>query len=325
MSTAKHADFEALSAFVDGEAPEWADHVAGCPQCRATAAELRALSAKVATAGAPPPAAQREAAIAAALGAAPFGDRSDAGVTRPPAPAAARHEVERARRARRRWAPGSWAMPAIAAIVLACVGFAGLILASTRSTDHETTFAGPALDTKAESGVAGAPSAPVGDLGDVSDAATLRARALAVGAVPPAGGPASAVRSSASANSGAASDAQASSTNTGNTGGSLSACCDSGGTGSAALAPAPNATSGAGGASSAAGGAATFAPNAVGTRPCEQQARGREPGLGPVTYFATARRGAVPAYVLGFSTGPNVTLVMLAQAGCTEILRSAGP
>ena len=32
--TAKHADFDALSAFVDGEAPEWADHVAACPRCR---------------------------------------------------------------------------------------------------------------------------------------------------------------------------------------------------------------------------------------------------------------------------------------------------
>src|SRR5687767_4425470 len=66
--TDKHADFEALSAFVDGEAPEWADHVAGCPECRAAAAELRALSAKVAAPAPPPPAAQREAAIAAALG-----------------------------------------------------------------------------------------------------------------------------------------------------------------------------------------------------------------------------------------------------------------
>ncbi|MDP1806956.1 MAG: hypothetical protein Q8K72_17405, partial [Acidimicrobiales bacterium] len=68
--TAEHADFEALSAFVDGEAPEWAEHVAGCPRCRATAAELRALSARVAAPADRPPAAQREAAIAAALGAA---------------------------------------------------------------------------------------------------------------------------------------------------------------------------------------------------------------------------------------------------------------
>jgi hypothetical protein len=44
-----------------------------------------------------------------------------------------------------------------------------------------------------------------------------------------------------------------------------------------------------------------------------------------VTYFATARRGNVPAYVLGFVSGPNVTLLMLAQDGCTELLRSAGP
>ncbi|MDP1804920.1 MAG: hypothetical protein Q8K72_07130, partial [Acidimicrobiales bacterium] len=155
----------------------------------------------------------------------------------------------------------------------------------------------PALDSKAESAVSGAPTAPVGDLGDVPDAATLRARALAVGATSSAGASASAARSS----SGAASDSQASPTNTGNT--------------SAALSPAP----------ASGGTAAVVAPNVVGTRPCEERARAREPNLGPVTYFATARRGNVPAYVLGFGTGPTVTLLMLAQDGCAELLRSAGP
>jgi hypothetical protein len=321
MSTAKHADFEALSAFVDGEAPEWADHVAGCPQCRATAAELRALSAKVASAGAPPPAAQREAAIAAALGAATFGDRADAGVTRPLAPAATRHDAQRARFARRRWSPGSWAMPAVAAVVLACVGFAGVILASTRSTDHETvTLAGPARDSKAETAV-GAPTAPVGDLGDVPDAATLRARALGVGAA--SAGASSLARTDSPAPAAvAAADAQSSATNTGGTGAAVSSPTVGGGAGGTANFNAtPSASSGV---SAAGGSSAVIAPNAVGTRPCEVQARSREPGLGPVTYFATARRGNVPAYVMGFVTGPNVTLLMLAQDGCGELLR-AGP
>lgn len=292
--TAKHADFEALSAFVDGEAPEWAEHVAGCPQCRATAAELRALSARVAAPASPPPAAQREASIAAALGVADLD--AGAGATPPLEPAAAaRHEAHRARFGR--LASRSWAMPAVAAVVVALLGLSGVILSANRSTDENTaTFAGPALDAKAESAVPGAPSAPVGDLGDVPDAATLRARALGVGAAPSAaaGTAASTGRSTASSNSGTASDSATS-------------------TGSA----------GAGGA--AGGSAAAVAPNVVGTRPCEERVRAREPGLGPVTYFATARRGNVPAYVLGFSTGPTVTLLMLAQDGCAELLRSVGP
>jgi hypothetical protein len=302
MTTAKHADFEALSAFVDGEAPEWADHVAGCAACRATAADLRALSAQVGVPAEPPPAAQREAAIAAALDALAL---PGAGAAAAPAPAeTAGHEVHR-RRFRR--APRPWAMPAVAAVVVALLGLSGVILSANRSTDENaTTFAGPALDSKAESAVAGAPTAPVGDLGDVPDAATLRARAVGVATT-------SAARSSA--NSGAAADAGVPPSPT-NTGGG------SGGAGGSALSAAPVGSSGV---SASGGSASVIAPNAVGTRPCEERARAREPGLGPVTYFATARRGNVPAYVLGFSTGPTVTLLMLAQDGCSELLRSAGP
>jgi hypothetical protein len=324
--TAKHADFDALSAFVDGEAPEWADHVAGCPRCRAAAAELRALSARVGAPADPPPPAQREAAIAAALGLAGVDAGAGAGVTRRLEPAVAdRHEVPRVR-PRSRWASQSWAMPAIAAVVLACVGFAGVILSSTRSTDHEATFAGPALDSKGESAVGGAPNAPVGDLGDVPDAATLRARALGLAPTVAAGGTSVATgRASSSADSGA----QSSATNTGSTGAALSSGAASGGTGGSATSVPPNATSGAGGAGGAgsAGGAANvIAPNAIGTRPCEERARAREPGLGPVTYFATARQGTVPTYVLGFGAGGGpVTLLMLAQDGCAELLRSVGP
>lgn len=324
--TAKHADFEALSAFVDGEAPEWADHVAGCPQCRATAAELRAMSAAVGAPPAPAPAAQRDTAIAAALG--------SAGPTVPAAEP--RHETQPARFERRR-EPGRlrrpqaepgrlrrpqaqlrpWAMPAAAAVVAGLLGLAGLVLTSTRSTDETTTVAGPAFDSKAESALPGSPSVPVGDLGDVTDAATLRARALGVG--PTAG--ATAGRSTSSGNSAADAGVSASESITGNTG----AAASSGGAGGAGGSATLNAPSVA---SSGSGGAATnIAPNAVGTRPCEEQARSREPTLGPVTYFATARRGATPAYVLGFASnaGPTVTLLMLAQDGCSELLRSAGP
>lgn len=316
--TAKHADFEALSAFVDGEAPEWADHVAGCPRCRAAAAELRALSATVARPADPPAPAQREAAIAAALGAAAFDNSAVAGATRPlEAAGAARHDAQTERfgrsepgRLRRpQWGSRPWAMPAVAAVVVALLGLSGVILSANRSTDENaTTFAGPAPDAKTESAVPGAPSAPVGDLGEVPDAATLRARALAVGAASAAGGAATASgRATSSAGSGASADATAT-------------------TGPPPAGPTSGVTGGAAGAAGGAGGsAALIAPNVVGTRPCEERARTREPVLGPVTYFATARHGGVPAYVLGFATGPTVTLLMLAQDGCSELLRSAGP
>ena len=324
--TAEHADFDALSAFVDGEAPEWADHVAGCAQCRATAADLRAMSATVAARAGLPAPAVREAAIAAALNAADLSSPAGTG-----APAAAggraelRHEAQRARFERRR-APRPWAMPAVAAVVVGLLGVSGFVLSSNRSTDENATVAaGSAADSKAEFG------APVGDLGDVTDAATLRARAL--GVTPAASGVPLSGRSSSSSNSGVSSDAtasgspQPSATNTGNTGSAVSSggVGGAGGAASAVTSP-PQATSGASAAAGPAAAGGSSALNAPGTRPCEQQVRAREPGLGVVTYFATARRGAVPAYVLGFSSpSGTVTLLMLAQDGCSELLRSAGP
>lgn len=289
MSTTDHADLEALSAFVDGEAPEWADHVAACAECRATAARLRAVGVAVGAPVTPPSAADRDRAIAAAVGTAPAGA---------PAPASAGHEAERARFARRR-SPRPWAMPAAAAVVVGLLGLSGLVLSADRSTDDSSTLAGPAVeaDAKAESGVAAAaPDVPPSDLGDIPDAATLRARAMVVTS--------SAVRtedSSSSASSGAAASSVA--------GGG------SGAGGSAANLGPPTTTLS----------QRSITPNVVGTRPCEEQARAREPNLGPVTYFATARQGEVPAYVLGFSSGPSVTLLLLAQNGCGELLRSAGP
>ena len=298
--TDEHADFEAISAYVDGEAPEWADHVAACVECRASAAAVRAVAAAV---GAPvdaPSAADRDRAIAAAL------DATPGGRTTVPDPAVSgRHEAERARFARRR-PSRPWVMPAVAAVVVGILGVSGFVVSSYRTPDETTTLAGPTADTNpksaalAESGAGGvaaaAPSAPPGDLGDLPDAATLRARAQAAGP-PPA---ASTGRSSSGANSGAGSSA---------TGADATA--------SGALTPTTTLTQRA-------------APSVVGTRPCEEQARTREPTLGPVVYFATARQGQVAGYVLGFgavgspSTTP-VTLLLLAQDGCRELLRAAGP
>ena len=165
MSTTDHADLEALSAFVDGEAPEWADHVAGCEQCRAAAARLGAVAAAVRAPVAPPAESDRERAIAAAL---------------ETAATEAHDGPERDRLARRR-NPRPWAMPAAAAVVVGMLGLAGVVVSSDRANDATTPVATPAMvgGAKAESGVAAAaPDIPPADLGDIADAATLRALSL---------------------------------------------------------------------------------------------------------------------------------------------------
>jgi len=63
----EHGDVEALSAYVDGEAPEWGDHVAGCAQCAATVEALRAVSDAVGAPVEPADPALRELALGAAL------------------------------------------------------------------------------------------------------------------------------------------------------------------------------------------------------------------------------------------------------------------
>ncbi len=265
----EHADFEALSAYVDGEAPEWAAHVAGCPACAATVDQLRAVSAAVGAPVEPVTAAARDAAVAAAL---------DGGrVASEPAPVRARPPAAAQLRPRRR---GGWLLGAAAAVVAVVLGAAALLHGTGRSTER-TTIAGPAFESNptsgarssaADSGAAIAP-APAADLGEIPDAATLRARAgIAVAPkVPPV-------------------------------------------TGGAAAAPSQ----------------LGLAPNAAGqgSPPCEAQARARQPSLGQIVYFATARRQGVPAVVLGFSNGSDpsgFTLLLLAQDGCGELLRAVGP
>lgn len=260
----EHAELEALSAFVDGEAPEWAPHVETCAACRASVERLRAVSAAVGGPVGPPPAADRERAIAAALDGAP------------PRPGVAEHPRLAARR-RRLSMP---ALAAVAAVVAGVVGLSVVVSMTTGTSENQTTLAGPTpapaesdAAATAESGRA-ADTADGAELGDVPDAATLLARARP----PSVSGPATLA------------------TPSGPEGGPA-----------AALPP---------------------ARNVVGTRPCEEQARAREPALREVVYFATARQGSVPAYVLGFSTGPApapVTLLLLAQNGCGELLRAVAP
>lgn len=262
----EHADVEALSALVDGEAPEWEPHVAACRSCRSRVEDLRTVQAAV---GAPVDggaADRRDRAIAAAMSAAPE-------ARRPPS--------VQGRRSR-------WLAPAsIAAAFLLVVGAAALLtrpspsgepaavagraLQESAPPSTERVGAGAATSSAAPGGAAG--TTP-GDLGEIPDSAALLARARA-GLV--------------------ARDAS--------------------------LAPDTTATA-------ASGQSRAAAPNQVGTRPCEEQTRSREPALREVVYFATATRQGVPAFVPGFSTGPApapLTLLMLARDGCGVLLRAAGP
>ena len=281
----EHADLEAISAYIDGEAPEWADHVAGCAECRASADRLRAVVAAVGEPVEAPDPAVRELALTAALG-----DLDP------------RHPAQRSRFAERR-AGGRWLMPAAAAVIAVVMGASVLLSMGTRSSDENTTLAGPAPESapagappSAVAGGRGAVALPQADLGDVPDAATLLARARPALAVTTGESAAS-----ARARSGAASDSSA---------------INPGSAGPATATP------------STALGQSSAGSSVVGTRPCEEQARAREPSLREVVYFATGRRGQVPAVVLGFATGPAgspVTLLLLAQEGCGELLRAAGP
>jgi hypothetical protein len=305
--TGQHADFEAVSAYVDGEAPEWADHVEGCARCRATAAQIRAVANAMSRPVVGPSEAEREAAVAAAVESFSTSDGVGGGDVPTVVPLGDRRRSRLAPERPASGRPGRsrpWAVPAVAAVIIGVLGFSGLVLSSYRSSDNDsTTLAGPGLQAdSAESGVAAnAPAAPPGDLGDVPDAATLRARAQLPAAA----------RSAVSASPGAASDAASNPV--------LSAGPTSAAGGTVAPQASPPTTT---------LNQRAANPNVVGTRPCEERARMREPGLRELVYFATARQGQEQAFVLGFVTGPApspVSLLLLAQDDCAELLRSTGP
>jgi hypothetical protein len=168
MTEPAHADFEALSAYVDGEAPEWAAHVAGCPACAATADGIRAVAAAIATPVRPAAGPVREAALAAALG----GAGAEASPDAPVASTRTARAVRPGPRAR-------WVYGAAAAVFVVALGVAAVLgTAGRSSTDRTNTLAGPAAESNQGAAADSATSAaPVGNLGDVPDAATLRARA----------------------------------------------------------------------------------------------------------------------------------------------------
>lgn len=190
MNMPSHPSFEDLSAYHDGEAPEWAAHVAACRECRERLGQLSALSAAVArpaapTAGTDDPvrvalAAFDDGASSPSPAGASASSRSGASVPSsagahpmaPPLPARPRQA---------RWLP--WAASAAAALLLVV----GVLAVVTRSADDrpttsaidepESSAGGPGQGLAADA--AGPPSEAVagGDLGEISDAATMLVRA----------------------------------------------------------------------------------------------------------------------------------------------------
>ena len=198
-----HPGFEDLSAYHDGEAPEWASHVAACRECRARLDELAALSAAVARPPEGPLAADDPVARAVAAGGTVAPSAEDAGepAATPMAPVApvAGHLPsapsalpEPAHPGRGRWL--AWVTAASAAAVLVLV--VGVLAVLNRSDGDRTT--GSAL-TESERSTPGSEASPTdpgadmatdapapgpapasaaagGDLGEVGDAQTLLAR-----------------------------------------------------------------------------------------------------------------------------------------------------
>jgi len=171
-----HPSDEELSAHLDGEAPEFGDHVAGCPACRGRLDALRGVATLIATPPPPPDAARRDDAIAAALA--------------------------RPARSNRRLA-----LVAAAAAIVLVAGIATPLL--LRGGGHRTTTAlstankdasgtaagesqvaaGAAGESRAAAGSAASPAvSPVdgGDLGDQSDPAALGALVARAAPAPPA-------------------------------------------------------------------------------------------------------------------------------------------
>ena len=316
MSPADHPSFEDLSAFHDGEAPEWAAHVEGCAACRSQVDQLAALSAHVAgpvpdavPAGGLDPVARALAAAGDVAGpsrAAGTTGRAEAvpgPVTigqRPSPQAAPAGGPDQSRWTRWMAAASAAAVLLLVAGVLALVSRGG---GGSDTTTALTDQVGPepsaVAPESATPGVAGpGQGAGIGadidgavfggDLGEIPDAPTLVARA---------GPDLRAGRDRATAE------------------------------GRTTTAPPPRPGGGQGIAPPSPGVAPPSA-GVVGTRPCETEARDRGGDLGPVVYFATATRAGVPAVVLGFAppggTGP-VTAQVRAQNGCGLLLSAALP
>ena len=325
-SSSGHPDFEALSAHVDGEAPEVAAHVAGCAECRTKLKWLRTAIALVATPVPPADASVREQVLAragdafdrrpavvadaagrepaagvsplatsasdrAAAAEAPGGRRSESAGP-PPAPV----PIGAGRRARARGGSGLWVgLGSVAAVIVAVlVGMSAL--GGGSGDDGNTVAAGPAPERNS-TGTA-SDSAAGASIGDAAtDNSAESAGGLDGGDLGQIGDAATLVAKAAPALAQSRSPLSAP---------------QSGPAPAGLTADAPPIT-----------------PKVVGTRPCEMEARAARPGLGTVVYFATGQVDGVPVMVLGFQPGlppADVTLLALAQQeGCRIVLEAAGP
>jgi hypothetical protein len=287
-----HPSFEDLSAYHDGEAPEWAAHVADCATCGDTVASLSSLSAAVAEVDANWAGAARGDPVAraiAAAGAVSDGHPDAARETgTAPSPAVAPPPRPTPLPSRGRWLV---AAVAAAAVVVVAAGLTA-VLRRGNASDSTTTAAGRPQSELAnpEAAVGGAgpaadsatPAVVGGELGDIPDRATLLAK---VGPL-------------------------------------LSSGRSLAGEGGAGVPAAPPVRS------SVPGVADVPAPRVVGTRPCEGEARGARTDLGDVVYVATARAEGRPAVVLAFApasgAGP-VTVQMLTTSDCRLVLQATTP
>jgi len=178
-SDAGHAPPEALSAFLDGEAPEWAAHLEGCARCRAEVSRLREVATAVARPVPPLPASLVDRAVARALGAAEPGSTAGA-----PGPAPGRPVVGRRRRSGATLV--GLASGSIAAVLLAVLA-AFAVFEGGDDKQVDTALAPPpeAAQDRATTGAAGGPVSG-GDLGEVGDAGALAGRLR--GRIPGTGG-----------------------------------------------------------------------------------------------------------------------------------------
>jgi hypothetical protein len=342
MSTA-HPDFDALSAHLDGEAPEWESHVAACAACRSTLDRLRTASALVARPVAPASAAVRERGLARAL--AEFGrtesgpDTTESVAGLPPAPAT-----------RAAGGAGAAEHPPAGAAAGAERSPAGAGAGAERSLRPAAAGSGPGPATPISSARRWRRGSGLW-IGAGSAAAVLVAFLVGVGVLAGGGGGGGGDNTVAAGSpptqegtvaARADDSGSIASSPIGGAAGAVAGGTDGGDLGDIADAPTLAArarpvlqksgaqpTADATNPRLAPTAAGALSPQIAGTRPCEMEARTERPDLGTVVYFATGRVQGTPVVVLGFAAGPApapVTLLALAQPeGCRIVLEAAGP
>jgi hypothetical protein len=173
-----HPDDEALSAHLDGEAPEWESHVRSCPPCQARLAAFGRVAAAVGTAREAAAPGTGDEAVARAVAAATTSSSS----------------VWKSRRL-------VTAAAGIAAAVLVAGGVVALVhRGASRSSSTASRALGPVAANVVEAG----------DLGDLADDKALKAQvepSLSTTEAAPAAGAAGAAASKAPAQTGAKSEA----------------------------------------------------------------------------------------------------------------------